>query len=96
MKTRLREILMLSGVEIPSDEQYMKDMKKVQQEVSEWHEDAKGDDKYFGWKCRWAVKQHGADAMIMAVEHLYNQSHGNLMYPMEDIIKELKNEKIWL
>lgn len=90
MGTRLREILLLSGVAVPKDESYMKDLAHATTYVKAWHERVKGNDNYFSWKCRWAVKKHGKDAMIEAVEHLNRQSHGHLLYPFKEIIKELE------
>lgn len=92
MKTRLREILLLSGVEIKSDQPYMDDLKETTKKVTAWHQTAKSDDNYFSWKCSWAVKQHGLESMIAAVTHINTQSHGKLMYPLESIIEEMRNE----
>lgn len=30
---------------------------------------AAGDDSYFSWKCYWAVKRHGLDAMIAGLKN---------------------------
>lgn len=90
METPLRTILLASGVRIESDRDYMKDFYEVAQKVSKWHKNAKGEDSYFFWKCKWAVKRFGTPAMIEAVEHIYKDGKGVLIRPVSEIIYGLK------
>lgn len=92
MNTPLRRILLLSGVRIESDEDYMRELPLVSNQVDLWHCKAKGEDSYFSWKCGWAVKTHGLKAMVEAVEHINQRSGGKLMYPLETIIKRMEKE----
>ena len=90
MKTPLRQILLASGVQIKTDPAYMKDLEQVQADLARWHEEAAGDDRYFSWKCRWAVKHYGKQAMIEAVRHIYKDGRGVLIRPLEEIEKGIE------
>lgn len=90
MRTPLRTILLVSGVRIETDRDYMSDFYEVAQKVSEWHKNAKGDDAYFSWKCRWAVEKYGLDAMTQAVKHIYKSGKGVLTKPVSVIVDGLK------
>lgn len=92
MRTPLRRILLLSGVKIESDPEYMQELEETQKEVDAWHKEAKGMDNYFSWKIRWCVKQHGANAMIEAVKHIHKGNDSFLMYPLDTIVKAIEAE----
>lgn len=89
MSTPLRQILMLTGVKIVSDSDYMMDMEAVQEKVSEWHEAVKGNDKYLTYKVKWLKSRYPKDEIISSVQHLAKK--GKLLYPESEIMKCLKS-----
>lgn len=93
MKTKLRLILALSGVEIRSDEDYTAFKDSIQEGIKKWHEQARGSDGYLSWKVRWLRSRYSDDEIIKAVEHLDSQREGNLIVPKERIIEMLTKEQ---
>lgn len=91
MRTPLRKILLASGVAIESDPEYMADLEKAQEKISQWHEKAKGDDSYFSWKVRWSVDHFGKDAIIGAIWHIYKDGRGILIKDPKEIIKAIES-----
>lgn len=89
MSTPLRQILMLTGVKIVSDPDYMMDMEAVQEKISEWHEAVKGNDKYLTYKVKWLKSRYPKDEIVSSVQHLAEK--GKLLYPESEIMKCLKS-----
>ncbi len=87
MSTKLKDILMLTGVPIVTDPTYMEQMEQVQAKVKAWHESK----DYLTFKIEWLLKRYSADEIMKCVDHLNGQRPGNLMYPYEKI-KELVYE----
>lgn len=87
MKTRLQEILLLSGVEIVSDSDYMNKLQTVQEIVRAWHEKAKGDDNYLEWKVTWFLSRYTLQDLKDCLNHLAGQHENNLFYPMDKILQ---------
>lgn len=92
MKTPLRTILLASGVKIQTDPDYMKDLEETSRKLKAWHEKAEGNDRYFSWKCRWAVRHFGIEEMKAAVRHIYKAGRGVLVKDLQDILDGLERE----
>lgn len=88
-KTKLGYILMISDVDIKSDNEYMERKHKMDEKIQKWHEDHKGKDNYFSYKVGIALKYHSKDKILQAINHLKNV--GSISQP-EKII-ELLNMK---
>ncbi len=90
MNTPLRKILLASGVRIQTDPDYMNDLAAASDLIKDWHEQAAGSDRYFSWKCSWAVKRYGKEAMLDAVTHIYKGGKGVLIKTLPEIIKGIQ------
>lgn len=88
-KTKLGYILMISYVDIKSDNEYMERKHKMDEKIQKWHEDHKGKDNYLSYKVGIALKYHSKDEILQAINHLKNV--GGISQP-EKII-ELLNMK---
>lgn len=69
-KTKLGYILMISDVDIKSDNDYMERKHKIDEKIQKWHEDHKGEDNYLSYKVGIALSYHSKDEILQAVEHL--------------------------
>lgn len=69
-KTKLGYILMISDVDIKSDNEYMKKKLKMDEKIQKWHEHHKGKDNYLSYKVGIALSYHSKDEILHAVDHL--------------------------
>lgn len=67
----------------------MKDLEGYTKWVKEWHLKAVGSDKYLKWKVDWLLSRYTPEEIKESVRHLNSQREGNLLYPIEDIEKEI-------
>ena len=94
--TKLGYILMLSNVEIVSDQKYMQEKEKVQQRVQMWRKKNKGSDNYLQYKVKLCMKYFTKDQMIAAIKHLRDNTttkftNGNDPDVIIQAFKELKD-----
>lgn len=89
MHTRLRDILALQGVEIPSDPEYTEYLESVQKDVRAWHQDR----DYRKFKREWLLNHYSRQEILEAIDHL---GADKLMYPMEELKSEfLEGNNEW-
>lgn len=88
-RTKLGYILMISDVDIKSDNEYMDKKHKMDENIKKWHDDHKGKDNYLSYKVDVALSYHSKDEILQAINHLKNV--GSISQP-EKII-ELLNMK---
>lgn len=83
MHTKLRRILAMSNVPIPSDTEYTKYKDRWQEVIEKWRKRNKGNDNYLTFKCRYALQYFSKDEMKKAVIHI---SRNELKYDLSIIL----------
>lgn len=80
---KLRRILAMSNVPIPSDTEYTKYKDRWQEVIEKWRKRNKGNDNYLTFKCRYALQYFSKDEMKKAVIHI---SRNELKYDLSIIL----------
>jgi 3'-phosphoadenosine 5'-phosphosulfate sulfotransferase (PAPS reductase)/FAD synthetase len=88
-RTKLGYILMITDVDIISDDDYMKRKRIVDQEVKAWHKLNKGDDQYLEYKCRLALSKVSYEELIGAIDHIVETTSAKWRYDPNEIKKKL-------
>lgn len=88
MKTKLKHILMVSDVDIVTDDEYMSEKKKVMEKVEKWRNINRGGDKYLSFRCRKALEYHNCKDLLDALHHVVNVG-SKLKYDVYEIENKL-------
>lgn len=69
-RTNLGHILMISGVNIESDPEYMRRKTFIDKRVNEWHKENKGEDNYLTYRVNKSLEHFSKEEIKDAVNHL--------------------------
>ena len=86
-RTKLGYILMVSDVNIESDEEYMEKKHEMDKRIKSWHVKNKGNDNYLTYRLNLALSYFSKDEIIESIDHL--KSKGRISR-YEEIMNLLK------
>lgn len=72
--TKLGHILMVSDVDIVSDEKYMGKKQLVDKQIANWHKEHKGNDNYISYRMSLARNHYSAEMLIETLDYLNHKA----------------------
>ena len=85
-RTKLGYILMISDVDIVTDDKYMKQKETIYSCIKQWHKN-NSKNKYLDYRCKLALSYFSKDELINALNHIQNKG-AKLNHDINDIINK--------